>query len=87
VLPSLRLWAAHAIGQPTPWGAGAQDGPGMVIQLPRQLGGLHDALPQEGRAGPAIALALEQLQTIVGCSVNQAATLAAERSGSGSTTR
>jgi hypothetical protein len=35
----------------------------MVTRLPRPLGGLQDALPEEGRAGPAIALALEQLQT------------------------
>jgi hypothetical protein len=35
----------------------------MVTRFPRPLGGLQDALPEEGRAGPAIALALEQLQT------------------------
>ncbi len=59
MLPSLRLWAAHAIGQPTPWGAGAQGGLGMVACLLRRLGGLQDALPKQGEGSPAIALALE----------------------------
>jgi hypothetical protein len=58
VFPSLRLWAAHAIGLPTPWGAGAQGGLGMVAYLLRRLGDLQDALPEQGEAGPAVALAL-----------------------------
>jgi hypothetical protein len=41
-----------------PWG-----GRSLVARLPRQLGGLQDALPEEGEAGPTIALALEQRQT------------------------
>src|SRR5687767_14504764 len=46
-----------------PWCAGVRRGRSMVTRFPRPLGGLQDALPEEGRAGPAIALALEQLQT------------------------
>jgi hypothetical protein len=35
----------------------------MVACLLRRLGGLQDALPEKGEASPAIALALEELQT------------------------
>jgi hypothetical protein len=36
----------------------------MAIRPPRGLDGLHHALPQEFDTLPAIALALEQLQTV-----------------------
>jgi hypothetical protein len=58
VFPSLRLWAAHAIGQPTPWRAGIRGGLGLVACLLRRLGSLQEALPEQGEAGPAITLAM-----------------------------
>jgi hypothetical protein len=63
VSSSLRPQAAHATRPQMPWCAGVRGGRSTVTRLPRPLGGLQDALPEEGRAGPAIALALEQLQT------------------------
>ena len=35
----------------------------MVARLPQLLSGLQDARSEKGKAGPAIALALEELQT------------------------
>jgi hypothetical protein len=60
--PPLQSWAACATHSQMPWCAGARGGLSMVVRLPRHLGGLQDALPEEGGAGPAIALALEQLE-------------------------
>jgi hypothetical protein len=34
-----------------------------MSSLPNHVGGLQDALPEQGEASPAIALALEELQT------------------------
>jgi hypothetical protein len=59
---SIQPWEGRATRQQTPWCAGERGVLVMVARLPRLLGGLQDALPEEGEAGPAIALALEPLQ-------------------------
>jgi hypothetical protein len=56
--PSLQPWATRATRPQTLWGAGAWGGLVMVTRL-RALGGLQDTLPEQGEAGPAIALTLE----------------------------
>jgi hypothetical protein len=62
VSPSLELRAAHTTRPQTPWSAGTRSGLSLVARLPRPLSGLQKALPEQGGAGPAIALALEQLE-------------------------
>jgi hypothetical protein len=63
ISPSLQPWEARATCQQTPWCAAKRGVLVIVARLPRLLGGLQDALPEEGEAGPAIALALKPLQT------------------------
>jgi hypothetical protein len=63
VSPSLELRVAHTTRPQTPWSAGTRGGLSLVARLPRLLSGLQKALPEQGGAGQAIALALEPLQT------------------------
>jgi hypothetical protein len=63
VSPAFQPGAARATRPQMSWGADARGGLSMVARLARRLGRLPDALPEERETGPAVALALEQLQT------------------------